>query len=259
MRFEEAGRYSRQEWIPAIGRKGQRELARSRVAIIGAGGVKSPILFYLAAAGVGSITIIDHDRIELSNLNRQILYRTADIGLPKASVAARTLAALNPEIVITPVVERAEPANFARLLAGHDLVYEGGDGAENRREFNAWAVAARQTYIHASAQFNYAYVMTVVPGASSCFECAFFDLPASHGGPVPVLGSATGVAGSVAASEGLALLLGMPPSLADEIFFYDGWENTATRIPSTPREDCRVCAGGRMKSGETAVPEEMRT
>jgi adenylyltransferase/sulfurtransferase len=208
---------------------------------VGAGGVKSPLLLYLAAAGVGQITVLDHDYVELSNLNRQILYRTSDIGRPKAEAAAEALMALNPEIRVDGIVAHAEPTNFDDLLAGHDLVFEGGEGADERRVFNEWALDTKQTYIHASAQYNYCYVQTIVPGVTACFECSFSDLPASHRGPVPVIAPCAGVAGSVAASEALAILMGMPPSLGDEIFFYDGWANFATRLPNPRRLECHAC------------------
>lgn len=235
------GRYSRQEWIPTIGDDGQRHLGDASVAVIGAGGVKSPLLLYLAAAGVGRLALIDDDRVELSNLNRQILYRTSDIGRLKVEAAADTLRDLNPDIEVSAVAAHAEPATFTELLGGYDLVFEGGNSAEERRSFNLWALRARQPYIHASAQYNYAYVQTVVPGSSACFECSFDDLPRSGQGPVPIVGPAAGVAGSVAASEAIGILIGRPPSLSTEIFFYDGWENWAMRLPNPRRSDCQAC------------------
>jgi adenylyltransferase/sulfurtransferase len=235
-------RYSRQEWVPSFGKAGQEFLYRSSVAVIGAGGVKSPLLLYLTAAGVGRIVIIDHDRVELSNLNRQILYRTQDIGRFKAEAAAETLLNLNPDIQIEGIIERASPDTYPSLLAGHNLVFEGGESAQERRNFNRWALKENQIYIHASAQYNYAYVQTVVPYKSACFECSFSDIPDTHGGPVPVIGPATGVAGSVAASEALGLLVGRPPSLDDSLFFYDGRTNWATHLPNPRASDCPACS-----------------
>lgn len=235
------GRYSRQEWVPRLGVEGQRRLAEASVAVIGAGGVKSPLLFYLAAAGIGRIRIIDHDKVELSNLNRQILYRTADIGEKKAYAAARTLLALNPEISIEAVDTRADENSYTRLLSGFNLVFEGGESAGERRAFNRWAIANDVMYIHASAQYNYAYVFTVIPGVSACFDCVFRDLPDSHRGPVPVLGSATGVAGSVAASEAIGILSGMAPSLADRMFCFDGWTNSSIQLENHRSENCAIC------------------
>lgn len=212
------------------------------MTVLGAGGVKSPLLLYLAAAGVGRVRIIDHDRVELSNLNRQILYNTSDIGRYKAEAAAERLRLLNPDIVVEGIVMHASAETFSEVFGESTLIFEGGESAEERYAFNRWAIDNRRTFIHASAQYNYAYVQTVVPGASACFECSFADLPKSHGGPVPVMGPATGVAGSVAASEAIGLLMGMPPSLDANIFFYDGWSNWATHIPNPRRVGCRGCS-----------------
>lgn len=234
-------RYSRQVWIPRFGEICQRKLAGARVAVVGAGGVKSPLLLYLAAAGVGYIRIIDFDRVELSNLNRQILYSTDDIGALKAEVAATKLRAINPEIVMEPVVARIDAENFDEHLGGVDLVIEGGDSSPARKSFNKNALERGMSYIHASAQYNYAYVMTVVPRISGCFECLFSDLPDSHGGPVPILGTAAAVAGSVAASEAITMLCGRPATLNESIFFFDGWRNWATHLPNPRREDCAIC------------------
>lgn len=234
-------RYSRQEAIPSLGKERQNRLLNSSVAIIGAGGVKSPLLFYLAAAGVGKIRIIDFDRVELSNLNRQILYAMEDIGKYKAEVAATRLRAINPEIVIEPVIEKVSFQNFNELVGDFQLVFEGGDSAQSREEFNKAALKYNKTYIHASAQYNYAYVVTVVPFKTACFECIFDDLPRSHGGPVPIIGCATGVAGSIAASEAINILTGYGPRLTDRILFFDGWLNEFLNIPVKRKEDCAAC------------------
>lgn len=234
-------RYSRQEAIPRLGKKRQRKLLNSSVAVIGAGGVKSPLLFYLAAAGVGRIRIIDFDKVELSNLNRQILYTMEDIGKYKAEAAAARLKTINPEIVIEPVVGKISFRNFSELVGDFNLVFEGGDSAQSREEFNIAALEHNKTFIHASAQYNYAYVVTVIPFKTACFKCIFDDLPSSHGGPVPVIGCATGVAGSIAASEAINILTGYGPKLADRILFFDGWLNEFISIPVERRENCAAC------------------
>jgi molybdopterin/thiamine biosynthesis adenylyltransferase len=238
-------RYSRQIWIPRFGEVSQNALQRSSIVVIGAGGVKSPMLLYLAAAGVGRIKIIDFDTVELSNLNRQILYSMSDVGKFKAKIAAGRLHDLNPEIDVEGVVARLDEDNFDEHTRGVDLVVEGGDNSAGRKWFNENAVSRRLTFIHASAQFNYAYVMTVVPSVSACFECLFSDLPDSHGGPVPIIGTAAGVAGSVAASEAISILSGKGPTLDKSIFFFDGWTNSAMHLPNPGHPDCRVCGPNR--------------
>lgn len=235
------GRYSRQEAIPLLGESGQARLSAARVTVVGAGGVKSPLLYYLAAAGVGRIRVVDFDRVELSNLNRQILYTTADVGRYKAEAAAERLHALNPEIAIEPVVAQLNADNFDAITENSDLLFEGGDSAAARREFNRLALAAQKPYIHASAQFNYAYVVTVLPYQSACFDCFFDDLPGSHGGPVPVLGCATGIAGSVAAAEAISILCGKGAQLSNRLWLHDGWSNESVNLPMSRRESCPAC------------------
>ena len=234
-------RYNRQEAIPNLGKKGQEKLINSSVAIIGAGGVKSPILFYLAAAGVGKIRIIDYDKVELSNLNRQILYTIDDIGKYKAEAASNRLKALNPEIIIEPIIEKVSQGNFYQLVGEFPLIFEGGDSAQGREEFNSSALKYNKTYIHASAQYNYGYVVTVVPFKTACFKCIFDDLPRSHSGPVPIIGSATGIAGSIAASEAINILLGNTPKLASRAIFFDGWQNEFINIPMERKKNCPAC------------------
>lgn len=234
-------RYSRQEAIPNLGKERQEKLLNSSVAVVGAGGVKSPTLFYLAAAGVGHIRIIDFDKVELSNLNRQILYTLEDIGKYKALSATDRLKALNPDITIEPVIEKISPENFEQLVGKFDLVFEGGDSAQSREEFNRGALKYKKTYIHASAQYNYGYVVTVVPFKTPCFECIFDDLPRSHGGAVPVIGCATGIAGTIAASEAINILSGHGPQLIDRVIFFDGWQNEFINIPIEKKSNCSAC------------------
>lgn len=235
------GRYSRQVWVPRFGEKSQDALRRSSIGVVGAGGVKSPMLLYLTSAGVGKIRIIDFDRVEISNLNRQILYGTSDVGAYKAEAAAVRLRDLNPEVEIEPIVARLDESNFNALLGDCDLIVEGGDSGAARATFNRCALREQRTYVHASAHYNYAYVMTVVPGASACFECVFRDLPSSHGGAVPVIGTATAVSGSVAASEIISILRGAGPTLDRQMFFFDGWTNWATHLPNPRLSGCPGC------------------
>jgi len=237
------GRYSRQEAIPLLSQAGQRRLSLATVTVVGAGGVKSPLLYYLAAAGVGRIRIIDFDRVELSNLNRQILYSVHDIGKFKATAAADRLRELNPEIDIEPVVERIDGSNFGNLTDDTQLLIEGGDSAEGRLLFNRLALEHCKTYIHASAQYNYAYVFTVIPRVSACFECCFDDLPASHGGAVPIIGCAAGVAGCVAATEAINILSGKDATLAGRLWLHDGWANESVHFDLVKRTECTACGG----------------
>src|SRR5512139_2247822 len=184
-------RYNRQELMPQVGPEGQSRLRGARVVSIGAGGVKSPMLYYLAAAGIGTLRIIDFDRVELSNLNRQILFTADDIGRNKATAARARLSRLNEEIAIEALAERVDRTNIAELTHDFDIVIEGGDSLAGRLLVNDHCLRTGVPMVHASAQYNYGYVLTVLPGRTACFRCAFPDLPKGHGGSVPVLGVAT--------------------------------------------------------------------
>lgn len=229
--------------MPQIGPEGQARLGQARVACIGAGGVKSPMLYYLAAAGIGHLRIIDFDTVELSNLNRQILYGTADVGRPKAEAAAARLRGLNDEITVEPVAARVATANVAALLDGFDIVIEGGDSPQGRRLVNDYCVQARTPMVHASAQYNYGYLLTVLPARSACFHCVFPDLPEGHGGSVPVMGIATGLVGVLGAGEVVKLITGVGRIIADGYLVISAFLGTFDFIPAPRRADCPSCVG----------------
>lgn len=234
-------RYNRQELMPQIGVVGQHELANARVVVIGAGGVKSPFLYYLAAAGVGQIRIIDHDKIEVSNLNRQILFGISDIGRSKAEVAGERLRCLNDEIGIDVIPERVDERNVADLCRGYDVVVEGGDSLPGRRLINSYCLESGQPMVHASAQYGYGYVLSVLPRKTACFTCVFPDLPAGHGGSVPVYGVATGLAGCLGAGEVIKMILGAGQLATDGILTFSSFQNDFDFVPSPRREDCADC------------------
>lgn len=240
MRFVDS-RYNRQELMPQIGSQGQRRLRATSVVSIGAGGVKSSLLYYLVAAGVGRIRIIDFDRVELSNLNRQILFTTEDIGRNKAECAKRRLGLLNEEVAIEALPQRVDEGNIDALLAGFDVVVEGGDSLAGRLLVNRYCVKTKMPMVHASAQYNYGYVLTVLPGRTACFECVFPDLPAGHGGSVPVVGVATGVAGVLGANEVIKLATGAGSPVTDGVLAFTGFQSDFRFVPSPRREECASC------------------
>lgn len=207
----ENSRYNRQEAMPEWGPQRQQLLRDARVAVIGAGGVKSTFLMGLVAGGVGNIRLIEFDRVELSNLNRQILYRTSDIGLAKGQIAAKTLRDLNPEVNLELVEEKVAPDNIGDLLDGFDFIVEGGDSPAGRNLVNCHCLNTGQPYVHASAQFSYGYVFSVVPAQkTACFACFFptDHTRQEHTGAVPVNVLATSTAGSLGAAEVFKWFLG---------------------------------------------------
>lgn len=209
-------RYNRQEQMPEWGVEKQEMLQRAKVVVIGAGGVKSTLLMSLAAAGIGKLRIIEFDRVELSNLNRQILYRTSNVGERKVVASVRTLSDLNPEISIEPVNEKVTKDNIADLCEAFDFVVEGGESPAGRNLVNEYCLSSSKPFVHASAQFGYGYVFSVIPAMkTACFACFFPNdhTREEHTGPVPVNILATSVAGSLGAAEVLKWFMGHHKSM----------------------------------------------
>jgi len=209
-------RYNRQEQMPEWGIEKQEILRSAKVAIIGAGGVKSTLLMSLVAAGVGNLRVIEFDKVELSNLNRQLLYKTSDIGEAKVEACVNTLHQLNPDIDIQGVCEKVASDNIDDLCRDYDFVVEGGDSPAGRNLVNEYCLSTKKPFTHASAQFNYGYIFSVVPRLkTACFAC-FFPTDHSriqHTGPVPVSVLATSVVGTLGAAEVLKYFMGYHESM----------------------------------------------
>lgn len=202
-RFKDT-RYNRQEQMPEWGSLRQQSLRHARVAVIGAGGVKSTLLLALVAGGIGSIKIIEFDTLELSNLNRQILYRTSGVGKSKGALAIETLKDLNPDVQVELAEEKVSASNIDRLLSDWEFVVEGGDSPAGRNVVNEYCLSTKKPFTHASAQFSYGYVFSVVPDTgSACFACYFPNdhTRTVHTGPVPVNVLSTSLAGTLGACE----------------------------------------------------------
>jgi molybdopterin/thiamine biosynthesis adenylyltransferase len=234
-------RYNRQDLMPQLGPDAQRRLGRARVVSIGAGGVKSPLLYYLAACGVGTLRIIDFDRVELSNLNRQILFTVDDIGRNKAQAGAERLRQLNDEITIEACAERLTKANIDDLLGGYEVIVEGGDSLAGRLLINEYCSREGAPMVHASAQYGYGYVLSFLPRYTACFRCVFPDLPQGHGGSVPVWGVATGIAGCLGAGEVVKLVTGVGRPIVDGYLAFSAFQGTFDFVPAERRPDCTSC------------------
>jgi molybdopterin-synthase adenylyltransferase len=201
--FEDT-RYNRQEQMPEWGYTSQEKLRSAKVVVIGAGGVKSTLLMSLVAAGIGRLQIIEFDTVELSNLNRQILYKTSDIGRNKIDACVETLRAMNPEISIEGINSKVTKDNIHLLCKDFDFIVEGGDSPAGRNLVNEYCLTSGIPFVHASAQFNYGYVVSVIPKyKTACFACYFpTDFTRNQStGPVPVSVLSTSVAGTLCAAE----------------------------------------------------------
>jgi molybdopterin/thiamine biosynthesis adenylyltransferase len=240
----EIERYSRQLVLPEWGAAAQLAVTEATVLVIGAGALGAPVALYLAGAGVGRIGILDDDAVELSNLHRQLLHFTPDVGVAKAESAAAKLRYLNPDIVIEPYQVHADAQNAAALVEGQNLVVDCSDSFATRYAVNAACCAARVPLVEAGVLGVSGLVMSIKPGRTACYRCAFPVEP--HDAPrcadAGVLGPAAGVIGSLQALEALKLLTGVAPPIADGFLQVDLATAEFLRVRAGRRDDCPDCA-----------------
>ena len=239
-------RYSRHLILKEIGVRGQKKLLAARVLVIGAGGLGSPPAMYLAAAGVGTIGIVDDDVVDLSNLQRQIIHGTGNVGMPKVESAAETVTSINPDVTVKPYHIRVSAGNIAELIAGYDVIVDAADNFSTKFLINDACVLAGKPYIYGGALRFEGQLMTYVPGRGPCYRCIFRDMPAA--GEVPsckeagVLGAVVGVIGSMQAVEAVKLILGVGKPLTARLMTFDALAMTCRAVPLPEREpDCPVC------------------
>jgi len=237
---KEQERYGRQILIDTIGAAGQEKLKKARVLIAGAGGLGAPISIYLAAAGVGFLRIVDLDEVSLSNLNRQILYKTEDQGHKKAPAAASVLAKLNPHIRIEGIVERITADNVLQLAEGCILIIDAMDNFSTRYLLNQTALKMRIPYIYGGIHGLEGALTTIIPGKTACLKCIFPSAPPPS--VVPVLGATAGVIGTLQAMEAIKYITGAGDLLTDRLLTFDGFSMKFREINITPDPACACCA-----------------
>jgi adenylyltransferase/sulfurtransferase len=242
---EQAQRYARQMIMPAIGVEGQRRLLASSVLIVGAGGLGSPAAYYLAAAGVGRIGLVDGDVVDLSNLQRQILHRTADIGALKVTSGARSLRQLNPEVLVDEYPVRLAGDNAPALIRDFNLVIGALDNLRGRYVLNDACVAARKPLVEAGVLRMDGLVTTILPGSSPCYRCLFpaEPDPANYLGAAAagVLGPVAGLAGCIQAVEAIKVLLGIGRTLAGQLLMIDALTMSFRTIEVHRDPRCPAC------------------
>jgi molybdopterin/thiamine biosynthesis adenylyltransferase len=250
---EEVERYARHLVLREVGGPGQQRLKRARVLVVGAGGLGAPAALYLAAAGVGALRIVDPDGVSLSNLQRQVIYTTGDVGAPKVESAAARLSALNPHTTVEPVAAAFAPASGPALLAGCDLVLDGTDDFAVRFAVNAAAVAAGVPLV-SGALGRWTGQVGVFAGRP-CYRCLVPDVPpeAETCAAVGVVGALAGVVGSLMALEAVKLIAGAGEPLTGRLLLYDGLaaEARTVRVPADPA--CPVCGAGRLDGAGPAA------
>ncbi len=231
--------YGRQ--ILQIGEEGQERLKAAKVFIAGAGGLGCPAALYLAAAGVGEIQIADNDVVELSNLNRQVLYRIEDIGESKAVSAEKNLRALNPSVDIKGYNVMIGEENASDFVGDADLIVDAMDNFETRFILNRVAIKKGIPLIHGAINGFNGQVTTIIPGKTPCLQCIFHNAPPS--GKIPVFGATAGIIGVIEANEALKCLLGMDGLLTGRLLFWNGTDSAMDVIDVERNPDCRECGG----------------
>jgi molybdopterin/thiamine biosynthesis adenylyltransferase len=252
--FTEAqiNRYARHILLPEVGGVGQEKLLNSKVLVVGAGGLGSPLILYLAAAGIGTIGVIDDDTVDLSNLQRQVLHRTADVGRPKVQSAAEAVAAINPDARVEQHATRISVANAAELIQGYDLVADGSDNFSTRFLVNDACYFAKKPLVSAAILRFDAQLATFRPfpgpngaPAGPCYRCIFREAPPP--GQIPtcaeagVLGALCGMVGSFQATEVIKELLSIGESMAGRMMIIDGLGAEMRKIRVKPDPGCPLC------------------
>ena len=238
-------RYERQLWMRQIGAPGQRKLGRTSVLVVGAGGLGSSILLCLAAAGTGSIGIVDGDTVALSNLNRQILYVMQDIGQPKALVAKDRLLALNPQVHVEAYPSRLDPDNAYALFGAYDMIVDATDNYTARYLVSDAAVLFNKPLFVGAVSNLYGMTFTIIPHETACFRCLYPKAPtaamAREERARGILGTNPAILGSIVAQNVLKFILGCGDYLAGKLLLVDGEDNRFELVPLERDHTCRVC------------------
>lgn len=238
-------RFSRHIILPEVGGKGQAKIFAAKVFIIGAGGLGSPVGYYLTAAGVGTIAMIDNDNVELSNLQRQIAHSTNTIGMPKVESAKKTFQALNPDVNIVAIKDRITRNNIFDLIRGYDIVIDGSDNFPTRYLINDACVLAGKPLVSGAILRFEGQVTTILPRKGHCYRCLFEEMPPA--GLVPscqeagVLGVLPGIIGGLQAMEVLKLILGQGEVLQNELLIYHALTTTFRKVKVPKNPKCPVC------------------
>jgi adenylyltransferase/sulfurtransferase len=243
---EQVQRYSRQIILPGIGGKGQRKLAEAKIFIMGAGGLGSPAALYLAAAGIGTIGLADSDCVDLSNLQRQILHRTRDVGVLKVESGKKTLEALNPEVNVNVYPERVTSTNAREIVRDYDLVLDGSDNFPTRFLINDACYFEKKTLISGAILRFEGQLSTFKPHAGGpCYRCLLAEPPPP--GHVPscqeagVLGAVAGIIGLFQANEALKEILGIGQSMAGRFLIFDALDMAFREMKIGKNPDCPLC------------------
>ena len=236
---DELERYDRQIIIKGIGQEGQEKLKKARVFIAGAGGLGSAVSTYLVAAGVGVIRVVDHDRVELSNLNRQVLHWDEDIGKSKVDSATEKLKKLNQGVKVETIEQMITEANISQLVAGFDLIVDAMDNLPTRYVLNKVALEKNIPFFHGAVRGFEGRAMTIMPGETACLRCVYRGLIPEE--KFPVIGVTPAVIGCIQAAEVIKYIVGIGQLLTNRLLIYDGLNMKFTEFRVKKDPNCEHC------------------
>ena len=243
--INELERYGRQIMIANIGNAGQEKLKKARVFIAGIGGLGSPVAIYLTAAGVGKICVVDNDRVELTNLNRQILHWEKDIGKKKVSSAREKLTKINHEVNIEAIEETITETNVHQLIAGFDVIVDAMDNMPTRYLLNKIAIEKNIPFFHGAVHGFEGRAMTIIPSETACLRCVYRgDIPKEK---FPVIGVTPAVIGCIQATEAIKYIVGIGELLKNRLLIYDGLDMKFTEFTIKKDPQCEHC--GHVRKG----------
>jgi molybdopterin-synthase adenylyltransferase len=235
----EKDRYDRQIIIPGFGEEGQEKLKKATVLVAGVGGLGCPASMYLAAAGIGTLRLVDNGEIELPNLNRQVLHWTKDIDRPKVESAREKLSQLNPEVKIEALHETIDESNIDRLVQGCDIIVDAMDNLETRFLINAAGIRHGIPLVHGAVYGLEGRAMTVLPGETACLGCLYHGVPPKR--KFPVLGTVPGVIACIEASEAIKYLTNIGELLTDKLLIFDGLNMKFMELSIKRDPNCEYC------------------
>jgi molybdopterin/thiamine biosynthesis adenylyltransferase len=236
----ELERYDRQIRIKGLGKSGQSKLKKARVIVMGAGGLGCPASFYLVAAGIGHVAVVDKEIVELSNLNRQILHWSDDIGRPKGVSMAEKLRQLNPEVTVEALKKVVTTNNARQIIKGFTMVVDALDNWRTRFLLNKACVKEKIPFVHAGVHGLYGQITTILPGKGPCLQCILPKIPPEEE-KFPVLGAAVGTLGLLEALETIKLVTGLGEPLIGRMLHFDGEAMSFQEIKVERRPTCPIC------------------
>lgn len=238
-------RYSRHIILQDLGIEGQQKILESKVMIIGAGGLGAPAALYLAAAGVGTIGIADADEVDMTNLQRQVIHFTPDIGTPKVESAKAKMTSINPDITVNTYKTFVTSQNIREIIKGYDFVIDGTDNFAAKFLINDACVFENIPYSHGGILRFEGQTMTVVPGKSACYRCVFSSPPPKDAVPTcsqaGVLGAIAGMLGTIQAAEAIKYITGVGDLLTDRLLIFDAKKMIFRNAAFTKNKKCKIC------------------